>query len=153
MAQLFEDEKKYPDNRTRDNFVFLGYPHEPALARDDYRQVIRDLEADFPIRLWYFLDEITTAEMMRKIWRAVLRADLAIFDVSRGNPLLVKTSAARKIKEVSYHIFDSSAAPTREDLETSTRKLLHRVFTARRVTKQQAEEEFADRGRCAEQTP
>ena len=25
MAQLFEDEKKDPDNRTRDNFVFLGY--------------------------------------------------------------------------------------------------------------------------------
>jgi hypothetical protein len=202
MAQLFEDEKKYPDNRTRDNFVFLGYPYNPALPRDDYQRVVRDLQSEIPIRLWYFLDEITTTEMMRKIWRAVLRADLAIFDISGGNPnvafelglavaankscmtilktgepnplgtadlgyaeraeytsaatlketisrvLLAKTAAARKIKEISYHIFDSNAAPTREELETSTRKLLQRVFANRRVTKQQAEAEFADRGRA-----
>jgi len=63
MAQLFEDEKKYPDNRTRDNFVFLGYPYEPALPRDDYQRVIRDLQGEVPVRLWYFLDEITTTEM------------------------------------------------------------------------------------------
>jgi len=62
MAQLFEDEKKYPDNRTRDNFIFLGYPYQPALPRDDYQRVIRDLQGELPVRLWYFLDEITTTE-------------------------------------------------------------------------------------------
>ncbi len=86
MAQLFEEEKKYPDNKARKNFVFLGYPHEPPLPRDDYRRVIKELEEELPLRLWYFLDEITTTEMMRKIWRAILRSDLAIFDISRGNP-------------------------------------------------------------------
>ena len=86
MAQLFEDEKKYPDNRTRQNFVFFGYPFTPALPKDDYRKVLEDLEEELPLRLWYFLDEVTTTELMRKIWRAVLRSDLAIFDVSGGNP-------------------------------------------------------------------
>jgi hypothetical protein len=86
MAQLFEEEKAYPDNRQRANFVFFGYPYTPAIAREDYRQVLRDLEEELGIRLWYFLDEITTAELMRKVWRAILRCDLAIFDVSGGNP-------------------------------------------------------------------
>lgn len=86
MAQLFEDEKKYPDNQTRRNFVFLGYPFAPPLPKDDYKAVIKELEEEFPLRLWYFLDEVTTHEMMRKIWRAILRADLAFFDISGGNP-------------------------------------------------------------------
>jgi nucleoside 2-deoxyribosyltransferase len=86
MAQLFEDEKAYPDNRQRGNFVFFGYPFNPPLAREDYRQVLRDLEGELGLRLWYFLDEITTAELMRKVWRAILRCDIAIFDVSGGNP-------------------------------------------------------------------
>jgi len=35
MAQLFEDETKYPDNAKRANFVFLGYPFKPPLPQDD----------------------------------------------------------------------------------------------------------------------
>jgi hypothetical protein len=86
VAQLFEDERRFPDNAPRLNFVFMGYPYSPPLPADDYRGVVSELQAELPVRFWYFLDEITTAEMMRKIWRAVLRADLAIFDVSGGNP-------------------------------------------------------------------
>jgi hypothetical protein len=86
MAQMFEDEKRYPDNSKRENFVFLGYPFTPPLAQDDYRSVMKELEQELPIRLWYFLDEVTTQELMRKIWRAILRADLCFFDISRGNP-------------------------------------------------------------------
>jgi len=86
MAQLFDDERKYPDNKARVNFVFLGYPYSPPLALDDYRGVVQDLEQELPLRLWYFLDEVTTAELMRKVWRAILRADLVFCDVSGGNP-------------------------------------------------------------------
>lgn len=86
MAQLFEEEKAYPDNRQRANFVFFGYPYAPAVAQEDYQAALRELEEEFGIRLWYFLDEITTAELMRKVWRAILRCDLAVFDVSGGNP-------------------------------------------------------------------
>lgn len=86
MAQMFKDEAGYPDNNPRQNFVFLGYPFNPPLAGDDYAAVVRELQQELPIRLWYFLDEITTDEMMRKIWRAILRSDLAIFDISGGNP-------------------------------------------------------------------
>ncbi len=86
MPQMFEDEKRYPDNSVRKNFIFLGYPFNPPLPQDDYRAVTRELQEEFPIRLWYFLDEITTQELMRKIWRAILRCDLAIFDITHGNP-------------------------------------------------------------------
>jgi hypothetical protein len=86
MAQLFEDERKFPDNKARQNFVFMGYPYTPPLPAADYRQAVTDLQAEMPVRFWYFLDEITTAEMMRKIWRAILRADLSVFDISAGNP-------------------------------------------------------------------
>src|SRR3954454_7296309 len=86
MAQLFEDERRFPDNETRQNFVFMGYPFSPPLPADDYRGAVAELQQELPVRFWYFLDEITTAEMMRKIWRAILRADLAIFDISGGNP-------------------------------------------------------------------
>jgi hypothetical protein len=86
MAQLFEDERGIPDNAQRQNFVFVGYPYNPPLPRDDYAQVVTELQAELPIRFWYFLDEVTTDEMMRKIWRAILRADLAVFDISGGNP-------------------------------------------------------------------
>jgi nucleoside 2-deoxyribosyltransferase len=86
VAQLFEEEKAFPDNRQRANFVFFGYPYTPALAQEDYRTVLGELEEELGVRLWYFLDEITTAEMMRKVWRAILRCDLAVFDVSGGNP-------------------------------------------------------------------
>jgi hypothetical protein len=86
MAKLFEEERKYPDNKARKNFVFLGYPSRPPIPLDDYRKVIKDIEKEIPVRLWYFLDELTTEEMMRKIWRAILRSDLSIFDISGGNP-------------------------------------------------------------------
>jgi len=86
VAQMFQDETKYPDNRVRSNFVFLGYPYTPAIPADDYKRVISEVEEEFGIRMWYFLDEITTAELMRKVWRAILRADFCIFDTSDGNP-------------------------------------------------------------------
>jgi hypothetical protein len=47
---------------------------------------VRELQSEYPLRLWYFLDEITTQELMRKIWRAILQSDLCIFDITNGNP-------------------------------------------------------------------
>ncbi len=86
MAQMFQEETRFPDNRVRQNFIFLGYPYAPAIPADDYKRVISEVETEFGIRMWYFLDEITTAELMRKVWRAILRADICIFDISDGNP-------------------------------------------------------------------
>ncbi len=86
MAQLFEDEKNYPDNAPRMNFVFMAYPFTPPISQDDYNAVVKELQSEFPLRLWYFLDEVTTQELMRKIWRAILRSDLCIFDITKGNP-------------------------------------------------------------------
>jgi hypothetical protein len=86
MAQLFEDERNYPDNAPRANFVFMAYPFAPPISQDDYGAVVKELQGDLPLRLWYFLDEITTQELMRKIWRAILRSDLCIFDITKGNP-------------------------------------------------------------------
>lgn len=86
MAQMFQDETKYPNNRPRSNFIFLGYPYSPAIPADDYKRVVREVVSEFGIRMWYFLDEITTSELMRKVWRAILRSDLCIFDISDGNP-------------------------------------------------------------------
>lgn len=81
-----EEEKKYPDNTPRTNFVFMAYPFAPPISQVDYNAVVKELEIEYPLRLWYFLDEVTTQELMRKIWRAILRADLCIFDISNGNP-------------------------------------------------------------------
>lgn len=86
MAQMFKAEKQFADNAVRQNFVFLAYPYSPPLALDDYMAVTRELQQELPLRLWYFLDEITTDEMMRKVWRAILRSDLSVFDISGGNP-------------------------------------------------------------------
>lgn len=86
MASFFEAEKSIPENGRRQNFVFMAYPFTPALPAADYRAAVKALQTELPIRFWYFLDETTTAELMRKIWRAILRADLAIFDISDGNP-------------------------------------------------------------------
>lgn len=86
MAQLFEEEKKYPDNAPRTNFVFMAYPFSPPISRDEYGAVVKEIQNEYPLRLWYFLDEVTTQELMRKIWRAILRADLCIFDITGGNP-------------------------------------------------------------------
>ncbi len=85
MARLFEDEKQHQDNKPRANFIFMAYPFAPPISQDDYNAVVRDLQTEYPLRLWYFLDEVTTQELMRKIWRAILRADLCIFDISNGN--------------------------------------------------------------------
>jgi hypothetical protein len=86
MAQMFKEEKSFPDNTQRKNFVFLAYPYSAPLPLDDYRALTRELQDELPVRLWYFLDEITTDELMRKVWRAILRSDLSAFDISGGNP-------------------------------------------------------------------
>jgi len=86
MSLMFEEEAKFSDNRQRTNFIFLGFPYASPLPLDDYRQVLTELEATFPIRFWYFLVEYTTDELMRKLWRGILRSDLCVFDISGGNP-------------------------------------------------------------------
>ena len=89
MAQFFVEEQNYPDNAPRKNFVFLAYPFTPPISQDDYNAVVKELQGELPLRLWYFLDEVTTQELMRKIWRAILRSDLCIFDITKGNPNVV----------------------------------------------------------------
>lgn len=86
MSLMFEEEAKFSDNRPRSNFVFLGFPYAAPLPLDDYRKVITELEQELPIRFWYFLVEYTVDELMRKLWRGILRADLCVFDISGGNP-------------------------------------------------------------------
>lgn len=86
MALFFEEEKNYPDNARRENFVFMAYPFAPPISQDDYNSAVKELESEYPLRLWYFLDEVTTQELMRKIWRAILPSDLCIFDITKGNP-------------------------------------------------------------------
>lgn len=86
MRSLFSEEVELEENRQRANFVFLAYPFMPALPADEYREAMESVQDELPVRMWYFLDEVTTVELMRKIWRAILRADLALFDTSRGNP-------------------------------------------------------------------
>ncbi|HUG00633.1 MAG TPA: hypothetical protein VML95_02085 [Longimicrobiales bacterium] len=200
MAQLFEDERKYPDNKARQNFVFLGYPYSPAIPADDYKAVVNELQDELPVRLWYFLDEVTTAEMMRKIWRAILRCDLAILDVSGGNPnvafelglavaqtkrcitllktgepnplgaadlgyaerveyssaatlrerirafLLARSSALTLAYDVSYQLHDANLVQTRDQLEQQIRRVLHKVFEAKRITKTGATTILGDAG-------
>lgn len=81
MAIMFKEESEVQDNRTRKNFVFVGFPFRTPISLDDYRSVLTEIENEYPIRLWHFLDEL-----MRKLWRAILRSDLCIFDISGGNP-------------------------------------------------------------------
>lgn len=83
---MFKEEEAFPDNGQRQNFVFMGYPYTPPLHKDDYAKVVKELQQELPIRFWYFLDEVTTAEMIRKVWRAILRSDVSVFDISGGNP-------------------------------------------------------------------
>lgn len=198
MAQFFEEEKGIPDNRQRANFVFFAYPYTPPIAADDYKNVLKELEEELSLRLWYFLDEVTTEELMRKIWRAILRCDLAIFDVSGGNPnvafelglavavnrpsitllkqgapnplgnadlgyseraeytsaatlkeqlrklLLAKTTAARKIKDASYQIYDSSVPKTHDQLQGHIREILKHIYKTKRITKKQATTIFGE---------
>lgn len=86
MAQLIREEVKLPDNCPRSNFVFLGFPFTPVLPADTYRRIVKEVQEELSVRMWYFLDEITTDELLRKIWRAILRSNLCIFDISEGNP-------------------------------------------------------------------
>jgi len=85
MAQLFTEEKNNNENKKRNNFVFLAYPFIPPIDKGAYNEIVKDIEKKYPVRMWYFSDEVTTSELMRKVWRAILRSDLAIFDVSGGN--------------------------------------------------------------------
>jgi nucleoside 2-deoxyribosyltransferase len=90
MAQMYAEEKRKqssgtPSNAPKKNLVFFAYPYAPRLPRADYDQVVKNLEASLPVRIWYFDNEVEE-EMMRKIWRAILRCSLAIFDISDGNP-------------------------------------------------------------------
>lgn len=150
MAQMFEDEKKFPDNSSRANFVFLGYPHKPPLALDDYRSVTRELEQELPIRLWYFLDEVTTQEMMRKVWRAILRSNLCFFDISGGNPnvalelgmavainkpclTLLKTGEANPLGDADMSYAERAEYQSRETLKTKLRELLRTKCAAMRI--------------------
>jgi hypothetical protein len=153
MAQMFEDEKKFPDNSPRKNFVFLGYPHHPPLPLDDYRAVTRELQQEIPIRLWYFLDEVTTQEMMRKIWRAVLRSDLGFFDISRGNPnvalelgmavaidkpcmTLLKTGEPNPLGGADMSYSERAEYQSRETLKVKLRELLRTKCSALRILNQ-----------------
>jgi len=55
MAQLFLEEQGYPDNAPRKNFVFMAYPFTPPIAQGDYNAVVKELQSEYPVRLWYFL--------------------------------------------------------------------------------------------------
>lgn len=150
MSQMFEDEKRYADNATRSNFVFLGYPYTPPLPLDDYQAVTRELQEELPIRLWYFLDEVTTQEMMRKVWRAILRSDIAFFDISRGNPnvalelgmaiainkpcmTLLKTGEPNPLGVADMGYAERSEYQSRETLKAKLRELLVAKCSAMRV--------------------
>lgn len=150
MAQLFEDEAKFPDNVRRQNFVFLGYPFAPPLPQDDYNAVIAELQSEFPIRLWYFLDEVTTQELMRKLWRAILRSDLCIFDISGGNPnvafevglavavyrpciTLLKTGEDNPLGDADLGYSERAEYQSRETLKQKLRELLKAKSSALRT--------------------
>ena len=150
MPQMFEDEKRYPDNTKRTNFIFIGYPFTPPLPQDDYRAVTRELQSELPIRLWYFLDEVTTQELMRKIWRAILRSDLAIFDISRGNPnvafelgmavaidksciTLLKTGEPNPLGGADLSYSERAEYTSRESLKQKIKDLLKAKSTALRL--------------------
>ena len=141
MAQLFEDEKKYPDNAPRANFVFMAYPFTPPISADDYNGVVTELQSEFPLKLWYFTNEVTTQELMRKIWRAILRADLCIFDITNGNPnvafelglavavgkpciTLVKTGGSNPLGAADLGYSEHAAYSSRESLKTRLKQLL-----------------------------
>jgi hypothetical protein len=141
MAKLFKDEKAFPDNVVRKNFVFLGYPFTPPLPQDDYRAVTKELEDELPIRLWYFLDEVTTQELMRKVWRAILRSDLSFFDISGGNAnvafelglavaedksciTLLKTGSPNPLGGADLSYSERAEYQSRETLKTRLRELL-----------------------------
>lgn len=150
MPTMFEAEKQYPDNAVRTNFVFMGYPYTPPLPQDDYRAVTSELQSELPVRLWYFLDEVTTQEMMRKIWRAILRSDLALFDISGGNPNvalemgmalaigrrcipLLKTNEPNPLGTADLGYTERAEYTSRETLKIKLRDLVKAQSTAMRI--------------------
>lgn len=93
------------------------------------------------MRLWYFLDEVTTQELMRKIWRAILRSDLCIFDTTNGNPnvafeldlaaavgkpcvTLLKTGEANPLGAADLGYSERAEYTSRETLKQKLRQLL-----------------------------
>ncbi len=186
---MFRDEEGYPDNGQRANLVFMGYPYTPPLPRDDYAGVVKDLQAELPVRFWYFLDEVTTAELMRKVWRAILRSDVSVFDISEGNPnvafelglavakdrrcitllktgaknllgssdlgysermeyasaatlrdklkdfVMARSTAMRKLDEMSYRLVPADGSHTREQVLSNLTALVTRIFNTKSVTK------------------
>ncbi len=149
MAQMFTNEKRYSDNSPRMNFIFLGYPFVPPLPLDDYRAATAILQEEYPIRLWYFLDEITTDELMRKVWRAILRSDLSVFDISGGNPnvafelglavagerrcaTLLKTGEPNPLGTADLGYSERSEYSSRETLVDTMRELLKSKSSALR---------------------
>lgn len=152
MAQLFVDEKEYPDNEPRTNFVFMAYPFAPPISQDDYNAVVRELQSEYALRLWYFLDEVTTQELMRKIWRAILRADLCIFDISNGNPnvafelglaaavgkpciTLLKTGEGNPLGAADLGYSERAEYNSRESLKAKLKQLLNAKSSALRLFK------------------
>jgi nucleoside 2-deoxyribosyltransferase len=150
VAHLFDEEKGFPDNATRANFVFMAYPFTPPISQDDYNAVVKELQNEFSLRLWYFLDEVTTQEMMRKIWRAILRADLCIFDISKGNPnvafelglavavgkqciTLLKTGELNPLGAADLGYSERAEYSSRETLKTKLRQLLKAKSSALRL--------------------
>ena len=54
MAQFFEEEKKYPDNAPRKNFVFMAYPFAPPISQDDYNAVVKETPERMPFTALVF---------------------------------------------------------------------------------------------------
>jgi hypothetical protein len=142
MALLFRDEKINEKNPERKNLIFLAYPFSPALPMDEYRQAMKELQNELPVRLWYFADEQTTAELIRKIWRAILQADLAFFDISNGNAnvafemglaagidkrcvTLLKTGASNPLGSADLGYSERLEYHDAESLKAIVRKALH----------------------------
>lgn len=110
MALMYGQEKGYPDNSARKNFVFMAYPYTPPLSLDDYRNVTNEIQDELPVRIWYFLDEVTSNEMMRKIWRSILRSDISFFDISGGNPnVSFEMGLSLAIEKRSYALFKTGS--------------------------------------------
>src|SRR5712692_4156534 len=150
MAQFFQEEQSYPDNAPRKNFVFMAYPFTPPISQDDYNAVVKELQSEYPLRLWYFLDEVTTQELMRKIWRAILQSDLCIFDITKGNPnvafelglavavgkpciTLLRTGEPNPLGAADLGYSERAEYASRETLKTKLKQLLVAKSSALRL--------------------
>jgi hypothetical protein len=59
--------------------------------------------------------------------------------------LISKSTAARKTKEVAYHIYDGGKPLNHDQLQAHTLTVLKAVYREKRINKQQAETIFGDR--------